>query len=163
MPVHALRGLLMPVARRLASAPWFAEVGPKVVPPLDRLLHHLSGGRVLLSAIVLPSMVLTTTGRRSGLPRQTPLICMPEPDGSFVIVGSNFGRDQHPAWTANLLADPKAEVSYKGRRIPVTATALEGAERAQVWPRLVRIWSVYDTYVERADQRELRVFRLTPS
>jgi deazaflavin-dependent oxidoreductase (nitroreductase family) len=163
MPVSALQEVLTPVARKLASAPWFARIGPKVVPPLDRVLHRLSGGRVLLPAIVLPSIVLTTTGRKTGLRRETPLICLPEEDGSFVVVGSNFGRDHHPAWTANLLADPKAEVRYQGRRIPVTAQVLKGAERSEVWPRLVRIWSVYDTYVERADQRELRVFRLTPS
>lgn len=155
--------MLTPVARRLASAPWFARIGPKVVPPLDRVLNRLSGGRVLLPAIVLPSMVLTSTGRCSGLPRETPLICLPEPDGSFVVVGSNFGREHHPAWTANLLDEPTAEVRYQGRRIPVTARLLEDAERAEVWPRLVRVWSVYDTYVERADRRQLRVFRLTPS
>jgi deazaflavin-dependent oxidoreductase (nitroreductase family) len=162
MPVNALQGVLTPVARRLASAPWFARIGPKVVPPLDRVLHRLTGGRVLLPQIILPSMVLTTTGRRSGLARQTPLICMPEPDGSFVVVGSNFGRDHHPAWTGNLLHTPEAEVSFEGRRIPVTARLLEDPERAEVWPRLVRVWSVYDTYVARAG-RELRVFRLTPS
>jgi deazaflavin-dependent oxidoreductase (nitroreductase family) len=162
MPVKSLQGVLTPVARRLASAPWFARIGPKVVPPLDRLLNRLSGGRILLPQVVLPSIVLTTLGNRSGLPRQAPLICMPEDDGSFVVVGSNFGRDHHPAWTTNLLHEPKAEVRYQGRRIPVTARILEDDERAEVWPRLVRIWSVYDTYVERADRR-LRVFRLTPS
>jgi deazaflavin-dependent oxidoreductase (nitroreductase family) len=162
MPVNALKGVLTPVARRLASARWFARVGPTVVPPIDRALYRLSGGRVLLPQIILPSLVLTTTGRRTGLARRTPLICMPEADGSFVVVGSNFGRDRHPAWTGNLLHTPTAEVGYVGRRIPVTALLLEGTERAEVWPRLVRIWSVYDTYVERAD-RELRVFRLTPS
>lgn len=162
MPVNVLQGVLTPVARRLASAPWFARIGPKIVPPLDRALHRLSGGRILLPQIVLPSIVLTTTGQRSGLPRQAPLICLPEADGSFVVVGSNFGRDSHPAWTGNLLHSPAAEVSYHGRRIPVTARLLDDAERAEVWPRLIRIWSVYDTYVERAD-RQLRVFRLTPS
>jgi deazaflavin-dependent oxidoreductase (nitroreductase family) len=162
MPVKALQGVLTPVARRLASAPWFARIGPRVVPPLDRVLHRVSGGRILLPQIILPSMVLTTTGARSGLPRRTPLICMPEPDGSFVVVGSNFGRDHHPAWTGNLLRTPAAEVGYEGRRIPVTAHLLEGTERSDVWPRLVRVWSVYDTYVARAD-RELRVFRLTPA
>ena len=162
MPVKALQGVLTPAARRLASAPWFARIGPRVVPPLDRVLHRVSGGRILLPQIILPSLVLTTTGARSGLPRRTPLICMPEPDGSFVVVGSNFGRDHHPAWTGNLLHTPAAEVGYEGRRIPVTAHLLEGSERADVWPRLTRIWSVYDIYVARAG-RELRVFRLTPS
>ncbi|MDN3352348.1 nitroreductase/quinone reductase family protein [Actinomadura sp. DC4] len=162
MPVNALQSVLFPVARRLASAPWFAKIGPRVVPPLDRALHRLTGGRVLLPQIVLPSIVLTTTGRRTGLARQTPLICMPEADGAFVVVGSNFGRDHHPAWTANLMAEPKAEVAYQGRRIAVIAELLEGEERARVWPELIRVWSVYDTYVARAD-RKLRVFRLTPS
>jgi deazaflavin-dependent oxidoreductase (nitroreductase family) len=162
MPVKFLQSVLTPVARRLASARWFAKIGPRVVPPLDRVLHRLSGGRILLPQIILPSVVLTTTGRRSGLPRETPLICMPEADGSFVVVGSNFGRDSHPAWTANLLDEPNAEVSYQGRRIPVMGTLLDDAERAEVWPQLIRIWSVYDTYVERAD-RKLRVFRLSPS
>ena len=159
---RTLQAVLTPVARRLAGAPWFARIGPKVVPPLDRALHRVSGGRLLLPQLVLPSMVLTTTGSRTGLPRQTPLICMPEDDGSFVIVGSNFGREGHPAWTGNLLRQPKAEVSYRGRDIPVTAELLEGSDRDEVWPRLIRIWSVYDTYVERAG-RKLRVFRLTPS
>ncbi|GAB2862596.1 nitroreductase family deazaflavin-dependent oxidoreductase [Actinoallomurus bryophytorum] len=162
MSGRTLETVLKPVARRLASAPWFAKIGPKVVPPLDRALHRISGGRLLLPQLVLPSMVLTTTGSRTGLPRQTPLICMPEDDGSFVIVGSNFGREGHPAWTGNLLRQAKAEVSYRGRTIPVTAELLEGADRDEVWPRLIRVWSVYDTYVERAGRR-LRVFRLTPS
>jgi deazaflavin-dependent oxidoreductase (nitroreductase family) len=162
MSGRTLQTVLTPIARRLASAPWFAKIGPRVVPPLDRALHRISGGRLLLPQLVLPSMVLTTTGSRTGLPRQTPLICMPEDDGSFVIVGSNFGRDGHPAWTGNLLRQAKAEVSYRGRSIPVTAELLEGADRAEVWPRLIRVWSVYDTYVARAG-RKLRVFRLTPS
>jgi len=164
MPVKSLQSVLIPVAQRLASAPWFAKIGPRVVPPLDRVLHRLSGGRILLPRIVLPSIVLTTTGRRSGLPRETPLICLPEDDGSFVVVGSNFGRDSHPAWTVNLLAEPKAEVRYAGRRIPVMAKLLDDTERAEVWPRLIGVWSVYDTYVERAErsERELRVFRLSP-
>ena len=157
-----LQTVLTPVARRLAGAPWFARIGPKVVPPLDRALHRISGGRLLLPQLVLPSMVLTTTGSRTGLPRRTPLVCMPEDDGSFVVVGSNFGRDHHPAWTGNLLHQPEAEVSYRGRRIPVTAELVEGAERTEMWPRLVQVWSVFDTYVARAD-RKLRVFRLTPS
>jgi deazaflavin-dependent oxidoreductase (nitroreductase family) len=162
MSGRTLQTVLKPIAQRLASAPWFARIGPRVVPPLDRALHRISGGRLLLPQLVLPSIVLTTTGSRTGLPRQTPLICMPEDDGSFVIVGSNFGREGHPAWTGNLLRQAKAEVSYRGRTIPVTAELLEGADRAEVWPRLIRVWSVYDTYVERAG-RKLRVFRLTPS
>ncbi|GAA2416452.1 hypothetical protein GCM10010191_28570 [Actinomadura vinacea] len=152
---------LGPVFQRISSARWFSKVGPKIVPPLDRALHKASGGRFLLGQSLVPSLVLTTTGAVSGRPRQAPLACMPEPDGSWIIVGSNFGREKHPAWTGNLLKHPEAEISFRGRTVKVTAALLDDAERAEAWPRLMRVWPVYDSYVERTE-RELRVFRLTP-
>ncbi|MFL6053057.1 MAG: nitroreductase family deazaflavin-dependent oxidoreductase [Actinoallomurus sp.] len=161
MPPSRLKAVISPPVQRMAGSAWFAKVGPKVVPPLDRALHRLSGGRFLLGQYIVPTLVLTAVGHRSGLPRQIPLACLPEPDGSFVVVGSNFGRENHPAWTTNLLNKPKAEVSYRGRTTPVTARLLEGAERAEVWPRLLAVWPTYDRYVERSG-RELRVFRLEP-
>jgi deazaflavin-dependent oxidoreductase (nitroreductase family) len=161
MPSSRLKAVITPPVQRVAGSAWFAKVGPKVVPPLDRALHRLSGGRFLLGQYIVPSLVLTASGHRSGLPRRTPLACMPEPDGSFVVVGSNFGRENHPAWTTNLLHGPNAEVGYRGRTIPVTARLLEGTERAEVWPRLLKVWPTFERYVERSG-RELRVFRLEP-
>ncbi|MFC5746427.1 nitroreductase family deazaflavin-dependent oxidoreductase [Actinomadura rugatobispora] len=161
MPTLAKR-YLGPVFERVSGAAWFSKVGPKIVPPLDRALHKASGGRFLLGQSLVPSLVLTTTGAVSGQPRRAPLACMPEPDGSWIVVGSNFGRERHPAWTGNLLKNPAAEVSFRGRTVKVTAALLEGPERDEVWPRLVRVWPVYDRYVERVDRR-LRVFRLTPA
>lgn len=150
-----------PFFYRLAAAPWFAKVGPRFVPPLDRALHRLSGGRFLLGQSLVPSLLLTTTGAVSGEPRQAPLTCLPLEEGGWVVVGSNFGREKHPAWTGNLLKNPAAEVSFRGRRVPVTARLLEGEERTEMWPRLLKVWPVYDRYEERVD-REIRVFRLTP-
>lgn len=161
MATSRLQAAITPAVQRMAGSGWFAKVGPKVVPPLDRAVNRASGGRFLLVQYVLPGLVLRTTGHRSGQRRVTPLACLPEPDGSFVVVGSNFGRQEHPAWTANLLHEPSAEVTYRGRTVPVTAHLLEGGERAAVWPGLLKIWPVYDRYVERSG-RELRVFRLTP-
>ncbi|MCO5993348.1 nitroreductase family deazaflavin-dependent oxidoreductase [Actinoallomurus rhizosphaericola] len=161
MASSRLKDVISPPVQRMAGSAWFAKVGPKVVPPLDRALHRLTGGRFLLPQYIVPSLVLTAVGHRSGLPRRTPLACLPEPDGSFLVVGSNFGREHHPAWTTNLMHGPDAEVDFRGRTIPVTARLLEGEERAEVWPRLVRIWPTYDRYVERSG-RELRVFRLEP-
>ncbi|MGI8332222.1 nitroreductase family deazaflavin-dependent oxidoreductase [Actinomadura scrupuli] len=150
-----------PLFQRISGSAWFAKVGPKIVPPLDKALHRLSGGRFLLGQSLVPSLLLTTTGAVSGEPRQAPLACMPEPDGGWIVVGSNFGREKHPAWTGNLLKQPNAEVSFHGRSTQVTARLLEGTERAEIWPRLMRVWPVYDKYVERSG-RELRIFRLTP-
>ena len=146
--------------QRVAGTRAFAVVGSKLFPPIDRVLHRLTGGRVVLSASLVPSLVLTTTGRKSGQQRRTPLATLPL-DDDFLVVGSNFGKDHHPAWTANLLADPRATVSFKGQTIPVVARLLDADEKAEVWPQLLRIWPTYDRYVERSG-RDLRVFRLEP-
>ncbi|WP_067482052.1 nitroreductase/quinone reductase family protein [Actinomadura hibisca] len=150
-----------PLMQRVSGAKWFSKVGPKVVPPLDRALHRLTGGRFLLGQALVPSLVLTTTGAVSGQARTTPLACLPEQDGTWVVVGSNFGQEKHPAWTGNLIKTPEAEVSFRGRTTPVTARLLDDRERAEVWPRLLEVWPVYDRYVERVE-RQLRIFRLTP-
>ncbi|SNS78836.1 deazaflavin-dependent oxidoreductase, nitroreductase family [Actinomadura meyerae] len=160
-PPTLIQRTLGPVFHRVSGAAWFAKVGPKVVPHVDRALHRATGGRLMLGQLLVPSLVLTATGAKSGLPRRTPLACLPDPAGGWYVVGSNFGREKHPAWTGNLIKNPSAEVSFQGRTVPVTAHLLDDRERKEIWPRLTAVWPVYDSYVERA-QRELRVFHLTP-
>jgi deazaflavin-dependent oxidoreductase (nitroreductase family) len=155
-------GVVGRTLQRMAGSAAFARVGPRIVPPVDRALHRLTKGRVLSSRLLVPSLVLTTTGRRSGQRREVPLACLPEPDGSFLVVGSNFGREHHPAWTSNLLDQPAAQVAWRRRVVPVEAHLLDDAEKAAVWPRLVQVWPTYDRYVERSG-RNLRVFRLVPT
>ena len=150
------------VTQWVAASSGFRAVGPKVVPPMDRLLSRLTGGRVVLSGSLVPSLVLETTGAKTGQRRTTPLACLPEDDGSFLVVGSTFGRDSHPAWTANLRAHPEATVTYRGRATPVRATLLSPGEKAAVWPRLTAVWPNYDRYTE-VSGRDLRVFRLRPT
>ena len=153
-------GLVGRAVAKVSASPTFAKVAPKIVPPIDRFLHKVSGGRILMSQGMLPTLVLTHTGAKSGQQRTTPLATMP--DGKeWLVIGSNFGRENHPAWTANLLANPEATVSYQGKTVPVTARLIEGDERAELWPRIVTFWPNYEKYVERSG-RELRVFRLTP-
>ncbi|MEU6283316.1 nitroreductase family deazaflavin-dependent oxidoreductase [Streptomyces sp. NPDC047028] len=147
--------------QKVSSTRGFAKVAPHVVPALDRAVHRLTRGRVLLSARMLPGVILTSTGARSGQSRRTPLACMPEDgDGGWLLVGSNFGRTGHPAWTHNLLAHPDASISWKGAEIPVTARRLTGEERAAAWRALLAFWPPYATYQARVE-REIRVFRLT--
>ena len=147
--------------RRIGHTTTLAKLGPKFAPYADRFVHRISRGRWTMSQLLVPSLVLTTTGRKSGQPRDVPLATVPEPDGTFLVVGSNFGQQHHPAWSGNLLADPVAKVSYKRRDITVTARLLDENEKADVWPRLIEMWPAYDTYVERS-RRDLRVFRLVP-
>jgi deazaflavin-dependent oxidoreductase (nitroreductase family) len=75
------------------------------------------------------------------------------------VVGSNFGRPQHPAWSWNLLENPRAEVSFGSEDFPVEAHLLSADEKAAVWPVLIDEWPLFDLYVERSG-RDLRVFRL---
>ncbi|WP_455360832.1 nitroreductase family deazaflavin-dependent oxidoreductase [Streptomyces sp. SYSU K21746] len=145
--------------QKVSSTRTFAKVAPHFLPAMDRAVHRLTRGKVILSAQMLPGVILTARGAKSGQPRTTPLACMPEESGSWILIGSNFGRPGHPAWTANLLKNPDAEVSWKGRNIPVRATLLAGEERAAAWQAALRFWPPYATYQARVE-REIRLFRL---
>ncbi|MEZ0073123.1 nitroreductase family deazaflavin-dependent oxidoreductase [Planotetraspora sp. GP83] len=155
-------GALRSFFQWLSGTDGFARIAPKIVPQADRLVYRLSGGRILMGDQLIPHLLLTTTGSKSGEPRQTPLACWPEPGGSFIVVGSNFGRENHPAWTSNLIKTPAAKVGFRGREMAVTALLLQGAERDEAWRRLLTNWPLYERYTEKSG-RELRVFRLTPA
>lgn len=144
--------------QKVSSTRTFARIAPHVIPAMDRAVHRLTRGKVLLSAQLLPGVILTATGARSGRPRRTPLACMPE-EGGWILVGSNFGRTGHPAWTRNLLAHPDAEISWKGEEIPVVARLLTGEERAAAWKAALAFWPPYATYQARVE-REIRLFRV---
>jgi deazaflavin-dependent oxidoreductase (nitroreductase family) len=144
------------LVRRVGGEPWFAVVGGALVP-LDRFLGKLTKGRFV--ALDLPSLMLTTIGRRSGRARTQPLLYAPD-GNAFVVIGSNWGKKNHPAWSANLLAHPEAIVTLRGKDIPVRARLTEGAERERLEGLLRAVWPAYVTYERRAGGRELRVFRL---
>lgn len=152
-------GIGLRMVRRVSATRAFARVAPHVVPAMDRAVHRLTRGRVLPSARMLPGVILTARGARSGLDRRTPLACVPEDSGSWLLVGSNFGRPGHPAWTANLLAHPDASISLRGTDIPVRARLLTGEERATAWRAALDFWPPYATYQARVE-REIRLFRL---
>jgi deazaflavin-dependent oxidoreductase (nitroreductase family) len=144
--------------QKISGTPIFARIGPKVIPRFDRLLHKVSGGRYILSGAMVPSLMLNALGAKSGLPRQTPLATVPIGD-SWYVVGSNFGRNEHPLWTGNLIAHPNVSISVQGASYDVHAHLLTAEEKTAVWPELTKVWPNYDVYVERS-QRDLRVFRL---
>ena len=149
------------VVQRLGRKRWFTNFG-RVVVPIDRYLGRLSRGRINVLAIVgIPSLMLTTTGRRSGQSRCQPLLYVPDGDG-YVVVGSNWGGQAHPGWSANLLADPSAIVDVRGRRVPVQAVLAEGAERDRLWQVVQRTWPAYQNYAQRTT-RNIRIFWLAPT
>ncbi|MGA0566793.1 nitroreductase/quinone reductase family protein [Rathayibacter sp. KR2-224] len=140
---------------------FFRKVGPIVMPPLERATAFVTRGRVQLSGLLVPSLVLHTIGAKSGIERETPLMYCPEPGGRMLVTGSNFARNVHPAWTTNLMANPDAVAVVRGKPITVHAELIGDDERESVWDYIQRQWPGYRGY-ERASGRVLRIFRLTP-
>ncbi len=156
----ALPRALRPPVAWVSRSRAFRAVGPRIMPRLERAWGLVSRGRTPLSGLGVPSLVLHTTGAKTGEPREIALMYCPDGD-EMLVTGSNFARDDHPAWTANLLKHPDAAVSVRGKRIPVRATLIPDADREAVWTQLERNWPGYRGY-ERTAGRQLRIFRLTP-
>ena len=147
------------LARHIAKHRWGSALVRLVYQPLDRALYRVTRGRRGLSS-TREVLLLTSTGRKSGSPRQSPLIFV-EDSGRYWVMGSNFGRDHHPAWTSNLLAHPEATIQIGDRVETVTARLADEAETRELWPRLVEVYPPWDAYTEWTD-RSFRLFELTP-
>jgi deazaflavin-dependent oxidoreductase (nitroreductase family) len=101
------------------------------------------------------TLLLTTTGRKSGEPRRTALIYGPYGD-AYVVVGSNGGSPNHPSWYWNLLAENRAEVQVGPDVFPATARIATGEERAKLWKMMAEVFSDYHRYEKETD-REIPV------
>lgn len=121
-------------------------------------LYRVSGGRVGGRVAGSPVLLLTTTGRKSGLPRTAPVLFLADGERQIVI-GSNAGHSNEPAWSLNLKANPEAEVEIGRKRRPVRARIAEGEERSELWRRVNDQYSGFDDYEARTD-REIAVFVL---
>jgi deazaflavin-dependent oxidoreductase (nitroreductase family) len=128
---------------------------------LQLWLYRRTGNRFQISALLVPSLILVTRGARTGLRRETPLMCWPQGDGTFFVAGTNWGRPNHPAWTANLIADPEAEIVYRRQHQHAKAHLLDADERIVTWSVLEAQWPRYRDY-ERVSGRSVRIFRLSP-
>lgn len=154
--LRTLRRVLAPVSRTR----WFRRIGPRALPVAERVLSRLTRGRLVVSGILVPSLVLLSTGARSGQPRRSELMYTPDGRGGAIVAGTSFARAAHPSWTVNLAAHPDAEVIVRGRRFPVRAQRVPDAERDAAWARIERQWPGYRQY-ERDSGRTVRLFRLT--
>lgn len=131
---------------------------------LHRFLYIHTGGRVGHRLMLVPTLLLRTTGRRSGATRASALIYAR--DGrDYVVVGSNWGRDSSPAWLVNLVAAPDVEIQVGRERMPATASVVEAgdADYARLW-RLVNAnnHGRYDQYQTQTG-RPIPVVVLTPA
>ena len=107
----------------------------------------------------VPTLLLTTRGRKSGLLRRTALIYGRDAD-AYVVVASQGGSPRHPSWYLNLEADPRVHVQVGPEEFDARARPATPAERARLWPEMTRIWPAYDDYQGKTD-REIPVVVLT--
>jgi deazaflavin-dependent oxidoreductase (nitroreductase family) len=131
------------------------------MPALERAFRLVGRGRMPISGILVPSLTLHTIGARTGAPRAVELMYTPDGGGCAIVAGTNFAGTRHPAWTANLIAHPDAEIVVRGRRLAVRAQQVTDDERDAVWARVEAQWPNYRSY-ERESGRTVRLFRLRP-
>lgn len=108
-------------------------------------LYKLTGGKRGGTFKKAPVALLTTTGRKSGQPRVSPLLYLRDGD-RVIVVASRGGADTHPLWYLNLKADPKVSVQIKDEVLKMTARDATEEERAMLWPQLVKMYPDYDDY-----------------
>jgi deazaflavin-dependent oxidoreductase (nitroreductase family) len=103
----------------------------------------------------IPTLLLTTTGRRSGKQIVMPLI-YGEAGGNYVVVASKGGAPQHPGWYLNLAAKPEVEVQVLAQRFRAKSRTATGEERARLWKQMATIFPPYNSYQAKTD-REIPV------
>ncbi|MFN8544155.1 MAG: nitroreductase/quinone reductase family protein [Candidatus Binatia bacterium] len=132
----------------------------RLVGRVHTVLYRATRGRIGHSAGGFTTLLLTTTGRRTGQPRTAPLAYM-EDDGRYVVVASNGGSDRLPAWCGNLRHRPEATVQVGARTLAVVGREATPEERAVLWPRL-KAWNPFYTHYERLTARTIPIVLLEP-
>lgn len=123
-------------------------------------IYRLTRGRLMNSVGDAPVLLLTTTGRRSGQQRTAP-VCYLADGERVVVIGSNAGYENEPAWSLNLKTNPDATVEVGADRKSVRARVTEGDERAGLWRRMNELYAGFDDYEARTS-RDIAVFALDP-
>jgi deazaflavin-dependent oxidoreductase (nitroreductase family) len=130
---------------------------------IHRGILTLSGGRLGWDFMRMPTLELTTTGRKSGQARSVMLTSPVQEGDTIVVVASRGGDDRHPAWYHNVKADPAVEVRWKGGpRRPMQARVATAEERARLWPLVVERYSGYGQYQTKTE-REIPLVLLDPA
>jgi deazaflavin-dependent oxidoreductase (nitroreductase family) len=148
-----------------ASRPgaWFFS---RTLHHFDRAVLALTGGRTTLAAVMagLPVVVLVTTGAKSGLSRENPLLYIRDESNpsTFAIVGSNWGQRRYPAWYFNLKANPHAVCSIRGKTGEYLAHEAVGDEYERFWQRATNTYIGFPLYKQRASGRRIPIMVMTP-
>jgi deazaflavin-dependent oxidoreductase (nitroreductase family) len=134
----------------------------KVMNTTHRAMLKLTGNKIGASIGGMPSLELTTIGRKSGQPRAVMLTSPLQQGDAYVVVASRGGDDIHPAWFLNLRDNPAVEVQVVGQpRRKMTARVASGQERARMWPEITDKYRNYAGY-QKKTAREIPLVLLEP-
>ena len=135
-----------PLKHRLADA------GLKAMNAVHRGILAVSRGRILADPFGMPTVELTTTGRRSGQPRSVLLTAPIHDDSRVVLVASKGGDDRHPDWYRNLVANPTVDITRGGVTQSMRARTASPAEKDEMWPTITAAYKGYASYQRRTDR-----------
>ena len=125
-----------------SASPWVAKHTQEYVESDGKKGHEWRG---------VHTLVLTTTGRRTGDKRRNALIYGTDGD-DYLVVASKGGHKNHPLWYLNLVADPNVQVQVLGERFKAKARAASPEEKKRLWPKMTKIWPDYEKYQARTDR-----------
>jgi deazaflavin-dependent oxidoreductase (nitroreductase family) len=139
-----------------------STVGPvaRLVLGIHRALFRATGGRLGSSTFGIPTLLLTTTGRKTGQPRTWPLGYMVDGD-RLILIASIGGAPKNPAWYLNLRDNPRVTVEVGSDTRPMIAETARGEERRRLWDEFVRRHPRYGDY-QKKTTREIPVVILRP-
>lgn len=125
-------------------------------------IYELTGGRVWKKFLGSPVAILTTIGRKSGLPRKSPLLYIKDGD-NVIVVATQGGMSTYPIWYLNMVANPEVQCQVGAKKLSYTSRRATAPEEEKLWPPLDAMYAGYAEYRERiGDRREVPVMILEP-
>ena len=139
---------------RFLKSPILSPIFARILHRADRFVLRLNRGRFTITSLIagLPTILLTTTGAKSGLPRVLPIACVPDGE-KYALIATNFGQSHFPAWYHNLKKNAECIVRVGDTIKTFIAREVHGDEYDRYWNMAVNIYAGYEAYRERTARR----------
>lgn len=152
--------------QRFSSSRPGAWLLARLLPVIDRWWFYRRRGSETLTAAILnlPTVMVTTIGAKSGLPRTVPLLYISPPDdpATFALIATNFGQERYPSWYFNLKANPRAVCTRNGETREYLAHEAIDEEYQRYWELAVKTYFGYNLYKQRIQKRPIPILVLKP-
>ncbi len=150
--------------QNITASAFGAKAFAKLLPKIDRPVLKLTGERYSAAGLLggVPTIMLTTTGAKSGVQRRMPLIATPDGE-NIVLVASNWGQARNPGWYYNVRKHPQVTVEIGGAASAYIAREVtDPIEYERLWRKANEVYLGYDKYRERAGARTIPLVVLEP-